>query len=100
AAGNIDRLTMIARFAELAAAPDSAAAAFREAVARAPELRPAQEALLKFLNDSGDTVKTHEQIRSMLRIWPDDRGLQNDDAFFAALRNEGVAEAAVTAERR
>ncbi len=99
AGGNADRLNMIARFAERTGAPGAAEAGYREAVARAPELRPAQEALLKFLNDSGDTAKTHEQIRAMLRIWPDDRGLQNDDAYFAALRNEAVAEAAVTAER-
>ena len=54
---------------------------------------------MRFLNDSGDTAKTHEQIRAMLKMWPDDRGLQNDDAYFSALRNESVEQAATTAER-
>lgn len=99
AAGNADRLTMIARFAERMGAPAPAEAAYRETVATAPDLRPAQEALLKFLNDSGDTAKTHAQIRAMQKIWPEDRGLQNDEAYFAALQNQSVAEAAATAER-
>src|SRR5262249_15217020 len=99
AGGNVDRLNMIARVAERTGAPAAAEAALREAVALSPDLRPEQEALLKFLNETGDTAKTHAQIRSMLRIWPDDRGLQNDDAYFSALRNESVATAAATAER-
>ncbi len=99
AAGNVERLSLVARFAEQTGAPAAAEAAYREAATLAPELRPAQEALLKFLNDSGDTAKTHDQLRAMLKVWPDDRGLQNDDAYFSALRNEGVAEAAATAER-
>ena len=99
AAGNADRLAMIARFADGTGAPAAAEAAYRDAVATAPNLRPAQEALLKFLNDSGDTPKTHAQLRAMIRIWPEDRGLQNDDAYFSALRDESVGEAAATAER-
>jgi len=99
AAGNVERLNMIARFAERAGAPAAAEAAYRELVNLAPDLRPAQEALLNFLNGTGDTAKTHAQIRAMLRVWPADRGLQNDDAYFLALRNQSVAEAAATAER-
>ncbi len=99
AAGNVERLGMIARFAEGTGSPTAAEAAYRDAVTAAPQLRPAHEALLRFLNDTGDTAKTHAQIRAMLAIWREDRGLQNDDAYFCALRNESIAEAAATAER-
>ncbi len=99
AGGSMEKLMTVARYAESAGASGQAEAALRQAAEAAPEVRPLQENFLRFLAEHGDTQKIHRQIRAMLRIWPDDPSLENDDAYFSALRKEGVEAALPVAER-
>lgn len=97
--GATEKLMLVARYAERAGNLGAAEAAYRQAAETSPEVRPLQETLLRFLSEHGDTPKIHRQIRAMLRIWPQDPALQNDDAYLSALRNESLESALATSER-
>ncbi|MBS0656784.1 MAG: hypothetical protein JSR82_00895 [Verrucomicrobia bacterium] len=97
--GATDKLLVVARYAERAGNFGAAEAAYRQVAETSPEIRPLQETFLRFLSENGDTPKVHRQIRAMLRIWPQDPSLQNDDAYLSALRNESLEAALATAER-
>lgn len=97
--GSIDKLLLVARYAERAGNAVAAEAAYRQAAETSPEVRPLQETFLRFLSENADTAKVHRQIRAMLRIWPQDPSLQNDDAYLSALRNEALEASLATAER-
>ncbi len=99
AQGNADKLLLLARYAERSGATPTAEAALRAAVELAPESRPAQETLLRFLSERPDTARLHRQVRAMLALWPNDAPLQNDDAYLSALRGEALDAAAATAEQ-
>lgn len=97
--GSVEKLLLVARYAERAGNVSAAEAAFRQAAETAPEVRPLQEQFLRFLSENAETAKVHRQIRAMLRIWPQDPSLQNDDAYLSVLRNEALEASLATAER-
>jgi hypothetical protein len=50
-------------------------------VAVSPRSRPAQLGRLRAAYAGGDTKKVHNILVDLLKIWPNDTGLQNDEAY-------------------
>src|SRR4029077_4938397 len=47
----------------------------------APKLRVAQQGRVRIAQRSGDTRKIHAVLADMLKIWPNDAAVQNDEAY-------------------
>lgn len=100
------KLVTLAQYAEKNGAAPTAAAAYEAAVAATPRMRPAQQGRLRLAQINRDTAKAHAILAEMLRIWPDDRAVQNDEAYLRLLllpdgpeRATAAAAIAETAER-
>ena len=86
AAGNdLQKLLPLADYAEKNGANETAAAAYDAAVAAAPRLRPAQQARLRLAQAAKDTKRLHAILGEMLKLWPDDTAVQNDEAYLRLL---------------
>jgi tetratricopeptide (TPR) repeat protein len=85
AAGDPAKLMMLADYAEKNGAHDVALTAYNAAVAVQPKSRPAQLGRLRAIYASGDTKKIHEVVSDLLKIWPNDSGLLNDQAYVRLL---------------
>ena len=86
AAGNdLQKLLPLADYAEKNGANETAAAAYDAAVATAPRLRPAQQARLRLAQAAKDTKRLHAILGEMLKLWPDDTAVQNDEAYLRLL---------------
>jgi tetratricopeptide (TPR) repeat protein len=81
AAGDMNKLMRLGEYAEKNGALDVAAAAYDAAVAVAVKSRPAQQGRLRVAYAQRDTKKIHEILTDLLKIWPTDTAVQNDEAY-------------------
>jgi tetratricopeptide (TPR) repeat protein len=81
AAGDLGKLMILSDYAEKNGAYDVAGAAFEAAVAVAPKSRPAQQGRLRVAYATRDTKKIHAILLDLLKLWPNDPAVQNDEAY-------------------
>lgn len=82
AAGNdVQKLIGLADYAEKNGALDIAERALNYAAAEMPKLRAAQQGRLRMAQNKRDTVKIHSVLSDMLKTWPNDTAIQNDEAY-------------------
>jgi tetratricopeptide (TPR) repeat protein len=102
AAGDPNKLISLADYAEKNDALDVAASAYDAAVAASPKLRVAQQGRLRVAYATRDTKKIREILAQLLKIWPNDAAVQNDEAYARLLLlpavSSGEPEAAAAHE--
>src|SRR5437762_13249994 len=81
AAGDPGKLITLGDYAEKNGIVDVAQSAFDNAVIQSPKLRLAQQGRLRLAQRSGDTGKIHVVLADMLKIWPNDDAVQNDEGY-------------------
>ena len=81
AGGDVGKLITLADYAEKNGANDVAEKAFTGATAHSPKLRQAWQGRLRMAQGQRDTRKIHEVLVDMLKIWPNDMAIQNDEAY-------------------
>lgn len=81
AAGDFVKLMPLAQYAEKNDALEIAEAAYATAATTAPRLRPAQQGRIRLAQSQRDTKKLHSILADMLRLWPNDTAIQNDEAY-------------------
>src|SRR6266478_2678662 len=81
AGGDVGKLISLGEYAEKNGIVDVAQSAFSAAATEAPKLRAAQQGRLRIAQRSGDTEKIHAILADMLKIWPNDAAVQNDEAY-------------------
>jgi tetratricopeptide (TPR) repeat protein len=81
AAGDLGKLLMLGDYAEKNGAHQVAATAYEAAVVVSQKSRPAQLGRLRAVLASGDTKKLHAVLVELLKIWPNDTSLKNDEAY-------------------
>jgi tetratricopeptide (TPR) repeat protein len=92
AAGDLAKLMMLGDYAEKNGNYDVAAAAYEAAVAVAPKSRPAQQGRLRVAYVLRDTKKIHTVLKEILKLWPNDPAVQNDEAYARLLLLPSVGE--------
>jgi hypothetical protein len=85
AAGDLGKLMILAEYAEKNGAYDVAGAAYDAAVAVAPKSRPAQQGRLRVAYANRDTKKIYAILTELLKLWPSDPAIQNDEAYIRLL---------------
>src|SRR5207302_7283081 len=94
AAGEPGKLITLGDYAEKNGIVDVAQSAFNSAANQSPKLRVAQQGRLRLAQRSGNTAKIHAILAEMLKIWPNDAALQNDEGYTRLLvMSERQAEA-------
>lgn len=91
ASGNANKLLMLADYAEKNGAKTIALKAFEAAAAAAPRMRDAQQGRLRLAYDARDTRMVHRVLAEELKIWPNDIGLQHEEAYVRLLLLPPVA---------
>jgi hypothetical protein len=81
AAGDVNKLLMLGDYAEKNGAHKVAATAYDAAATISPKSRAAQLGRLRTIYESRDTKKIHAALLALLKIWPNDTALQNDEAY-------------------
>ena len=81
AGGDVGKLVTLGEYAEKNGILDVAKSAFDTAASQAPKLRVAQQGRLRIAQRSGDTEKIHAVLADMLKIWPNDAAVQNDEGY-------------------
>jgi hypothetical protein len=81
AGGEPGKLLTLGEYAEKNGIVGVAQSAFEAAATEAPKLRVAQQGRLRLAQRSGDTQKIHAVLADMLRIWPNDAAVQNDEGY-------------------
>ena len=81
AAGDLGKLLLLGDYAEKNGAERVAATAYDAAAIVSPTSRSAQLGRLRATQARGDTKKLHGLLVDLLKIWPDDTSLQNDEAY-------------------
>jgi tetratricopeptide (TPR) repeat protein len=81
AAGDVNKLLMLGDYAEKNGAHQVAATAYDAAATISPKSRAAQLGRLRTIYESRDTKKIHAALVDLLKIWPNDTALQNDEAY-------------------
>ncbi len=81
AAGDVNKLLMLGDYAEKNGAHQVAATAYDAAATISPKSRAAQLGRLRTIYEGRDTKKIHAALVDLLKIWPNDTGLQNDEAY-------------------
>lgn len=81
AAGNVAKLITLGEYAEKNNAGAIAGKAFEAAAATSPKSRAAQQGRLRVAYHTRDTKQVHEILGEMLKIWPNDIAVQNDEAY-------------------
>jgi len=81
AAGDLGKLLLLGDYAEKNGAERVAATAYDAAAIVSPTSRSAQLGRLRATLARGDTRKLHRLLVDLLKIWPDDTSLQNDEAY-------------------
>jgi cytochrome c-type biogenesis protein CcmH/NrfG len=85
AAGDLNKLLMLGSFAEHNGVGSVATTAYNAAVAVSPKSLEAQLGRLRVLRAGGDTHKIHSTVQELLKIWPNDPNLQNDEMYLRLL---------------
>jgi hypothetical protein len=81
AGGDAGKLVSLGEYAEKNGIVDVAGQAFDAAATEAPKLRVAQQGRLRIVQRSGDTKKIHAVLADMLKLWPNDAAIQNDEGY-------------------
>lgn len=81
AAGDPEKLVSLGEYAEKNGVLDIAASAFEAAEAAAPGSRHVQQGRLRIAYAQHDTQKIHRILTELLKIWPNDTAVQNDEAY-------------------
>jgi tetratricopeptide (TPR) repeat protein len=81
AAGDLNKLMMLGDYAEKNGALDVASGAYDAAVAVSPKARPAQQGRLRVAYIQRDTPKIQAILTDLLKLWPNDTAVQNDEAY-------------------
>ncbi len=84
ARGDVSKILSLAAYAEKNGAT-TAEAAYEEAALEAPKLRVAQQGRLRMAQGGGDTRRIHAVLADMLKYWPNDSAVQNDEAYLRLL---------------
>ncbi|MGH8100086.1 MAG: hypothetical protein ACREIW_02225, partial [Chthoniobacterales bacterium] len=79
------KLMTLAEYAQRNGANAIAEVAYASAANASPKLRAAWQGRLRIAQASGDTRKMHDVLTDMLAIWPNDRSIQNDEAYIRLL---------------
>ena len=79
--GDSAKLMALAQYAEKNGANEIAKVAYGSATNASPKLRAAWQGQLRLAQQSGQTRKIHDVLAEMLRIWPNDSAIQNDEAY-------------------
>jgi tetratricopeptide (TPR) repeat protein len=85
AAGDLNKLLTLGEYAEKNGAERVATAAFDAAVVANPKSRQAQQGRLRIAYSARDTKRVHALLQEMLKIWPNDTAIQNDEAYIHLL---------------
>ena len=80
-AGDVSKLMQVAEFAEKNGVFDVADSAYANAIAAAPNSRAAYQGRLRIAQASHQTKRIHDLLAAMLRLWPNDTAIQNDEAY-------------------
>jgi len=94
AGGDSGKLMTLAEYAERNGANELAEVAYVTATNESPKLRAAWQGRLRLTQASGETKKIHDVLADMLRLWPNDSAIQNDEAYtrllllFSSSRND------------
>ena len=81
AAGDPGKMITLGDYAEKNGIVDVAQSAFDNAAIQSPKLRLAQQGRLRLAQRSSDTGKIHAVLADMLKIWPNDDAVQNDEGY-------------------
>ena len=81
AAGDLNKLMELGDYAEKNGALDVAASAYDAAVAVSPKARPAQQGRLRVAYSKRDTRRIFAILKDLLKLWPNDTAVQNDEAY-------------------
>ena len=81
AAGDLTHLLMVGDYAEKNSNLKIAAIAYDAAATVSPKSRAAQLGRLRVCQAGGDTKRIHAMLEELLKIWPHDTALQNDEAY-------------------
>src|SRR5438270_4104349 len=81
AAGDPGKLLSLGDYAEKNGIVDVAKSAYESAAEQSPKLRFAQQGRLRIAQRSGDTKKIHAVLADMVKIWPNDAAVQNDEGY-------------------
>src|SRR5947208_4326777 len=85
AAGDLNKLLMLAEYAEKNGAERVATTAFEAAAVANPKSHQAQQGRLRIAYSARDTKRVHTLLQEMLEIWPNDTAIQNDEAYIHLL---------------
>jgi tetratricopeptide (TPR) repeat protein len=85
AAGDLNKLLMLGEYAEKNGAERVATTAFEAAAVTNPKSRQAQQGRLRIAYSARDTKRVHALLQEMLKIWPNDTAIQNDEAYIHLL---------------
>ena len=81
AAGDLNKLLTLGEYAEKNGAERVATTAFEAAAVANPKSRQAQQGRLRIAYSARDTKRVHALLQEMLKIWPNDTAIQNDEAY-------------------
>src|SRR6202022_3332258 len=94
AVGEPGKLLSLGEYAEKNGIVDVAQSAFDAAAVPSPKLRFAQQGRLRIAQRSGETKKIHAVLSDMLKIWPNEAAVQNDEGYtrLLLLRSNNAAK--------
>lgn len=81
ARNDVQKLLSLGDYAEKNDALDIAENAYNAATTEMPKLRMAQQGRLRVAQAQRDTKKIHAVLAEMLKLWPNDTAIQNDEAY-------------------
>lgn len=85
AAGDPQKLLLLGDYAEKNGAAAIAETAYKTIARDNPAIRAAQQGRLRLAQQSRDTGKIHGILAEMLKQWPNDTAVQNDEAYIRLL---------------
>jgi len=85
AEGEPQKLLTLADYAEKNGATKTAGQAYDAIVREAPSIRAGQQGRLRLAQQSRDTRRIHQVLLEMLKQWPNDTAIQNDEAYLRLL---------------
>src|SRR5205814_3369200 len=84
-----NKLLTLGEYAEKNGAERVATTAFEAAAVANPKSRQAQQGRLRIAYSARDTSRVHALLQEMLKIWPNDTAIQNDEAYIHLLLMNG-----------
>lgn len=79
--GDAQKLLLLGEYAEKNGATQIAGTAYNAIVRQTPAVRAAQQGRLRLAQQNRDTCQIHQILAQMLKIWPNDTAIQNDEAY-------------------